>query len=134
MTVQYGKGDKGKATKLHSRIVRHRAKRCERCGSKDNLQCAHIISRTFSATRCELENALCLCASCHKWTELFPVSFARLVDKHIGADVYAGLEKKAIDGRGRKHDWTSTFRALVVVAEREGVDLTGLMPKAYFEG
>jgi hypothetical protein len=37
-------------------LVRARGS-CERCGTTENLQCAHIISRRYSQTRCRLDNA-----------------------------------------------------------------------------
>jgi hypothetical protein len=62
----YGTGDKGKATRLHSKIIRMKGF-CEICGADDprRLQCAHIISRQYDATRVDLRNCLCLCARCH---------------------------------------------------------------------
>jgi len=85
----YGKGDKGKATKLHSVIIRSLGK-CESCGyecdcmdkMKHNtcpMQAAHIEGRKASATRTLLINAYCLCASCHgRYTDK-PLTFSRFV-------------------------------------------------------
>ena len=92
----YGKGPKGKATKLHAELVRSRG-RCERCGSTWQLQCAHIISRRYSATRTDERNAWCLCATCHLFLgghEFEHVEFALAT---IGAEVYAELRAKAYD-------------------------------------
>lgn len=79
----YGKGDKAKATKLHSELVRSLGY-CENCGHTDNLQCAHIISRRFAHTRTLFNNAFCLCAGCHRHYTDHPVEFARFVERMIG--------------------------------------------------
>lgn len=55
--------------------------KCERCGKRDRLQCAHIISRTYMATRYDKENALSLCSGCHLWWHKEPILSARWLDK-----------------------------------------------------
>lgn len=92
VSVSYGKGDKAKATKLHSLIVRSRGV-CERCGSSDytKLQAAHIIRRTHSATRTLEGAAWCLCASCHFAVDNYAHIFMDLVDSTIGRDEYDRL-------------------------------------------
>ncbi len=89
MSDMYGKGDKGKATKLHSVIIRSLGG-CESCGFecgcsdrfKHNvcpMQAAHIEGRKANATRTLLINAFCLCASCHgRYTDK-PLTFSRFV-------------------------------------------------------
>lgn len=96
MSVAYGKGSKGKATRLHSLVVRQRG-RCERCGSTQNLQCAHIIGRKFSATRTDPENAWCLCASCHRRLTDHPDEHMAFVALTIGMDRFDELKRKALD-------------------------------------
>ena len=49
----YGKGAKGRATRLHALITRDFGK-CMNCGTTNALQCAHIISRKYSQTRTDL--------------------------------------------------------------------------------
>ena len=78
MGVSYGKGDKAKATKLHAEIVRSIGV-CESCGSSNYLQCAHIISRRYSATRTLLNNAQALCAGCHRRYTDHPLEFSRYI-------------------------------------------------------
>lgn len=89
MSVAYGKGDKGKATKLHSIIIRSlgECEACEyECPCPDKwkhgvckLKAAHIQGRTASATRTQLRNAFCLCASCHRKFTDQPLTFSRFV-------------------------------------------------------
>jgi hypothetical protein len=93
MSSLYGKGAKGRATQLSSRIVRARG-RCERCGATSNLEAAHIIRRDRVgdpdgiALRTNPENQWCLCSSCHRWTENYPDDFMLLVRETIGEARY----------------------------------------------
>lgn len=95
MSVAYGTGPKGKATRLHSLVVRSRG-RCERCGSTSNLQTAHIVSRRFSATRTDERNAWCLCASCHRRLTDWPNEHVAFAYQTIGEELYAELRQKAL--------------------------------------
>lgn len=61
---------------LFSKIVRNRGV-CDKCGNTTGLQCAHIISRNFSATRHDLDNALCLCSGCHMFWHHEPIEATR---------------------------------------------------------
>ena len=77
----YGKGDKAKATKLHSELVRSIGS-CEHCFRQPpqvQLQAAHIQGRKASATRTLLINAFCLCASCHRIFTDKPLTFSRWI-------------------------------------------------------
>lgn len=90
MSDMYGKGDKGVATRLHSKIIRSLGY-CEKCGYacmcidkwKHNqyckLQAAHIQGRKASITRTLLINAYCLCASDHGIFTDKPLTFSRWV-------------------------------------------------------
>jgi hypothetical protein len=100
---------KDKATKLHSVLVRARGA-CERCGRTENLQCAHIISRRYSHTRCRLDNAFCLCAGCHIYLTQHPLSMANFVKKEIGINGY--MELKSISQRTEKVDWLEQLEFL----------------------
>lgn len=93
---------KRKATTLHSMVVRARAGyACERCGTTTGqLQCAHIVSRRYTATRVDPYNAWCLCATCHRRLTEHPdehVQFAYATRGEIG---YAALRSCAYAGRG----------------------------------
>jgi len=77
----YGKGDKAKATKLHSELIRSIG-HCEKCFRQPpevQLQAAHIQGRKASATRTLLINAFCLCASDHRIFTDRPLDFSRFV-------------------------------------------------------
>lgn len=65
---------KKKADGAFSKMIRERDGVClanrtrtEKCESPNWLQCAHIHSRDYSATRLDPENALTLCRSCHMY-------------------------------------------------------------------
>lgn len=98
MTYLKSKRKSGKTTlrnkldRLCSLIVRGKGK-CERCGSRENLQCCHIFSRIYNATRWLLENLLCLCASCHFFFHKNPVLFGEWVIKHLGEEKYEDLKE-----------------------------------------
>lgn len=110
----YGKGAKGKATRLHAQIIRSRGE-CEACGSTNALQCAHIISRKYARTRTMLENAFCLCASCHMRFTDNPVEFGTFTLDKIGDEIYVMLlaERNRID----KVDWEEEVCRLKQIME-----------------
>jgi hypothetical protein len=94
MSIKKMKGAKGKCDSLVSKIIRSRGS-CERCGKRDYLQTSHIISRRYSATRCDILNLQCLCAGCHRWFTDNPVDFTRWIFATIGEQEYDRLAAKA---------------------------------------
>jgi 5-methylcytosine-specific restriction endonuclease McrA len=94
---------KRKATTLHSMVVRARAGyACERCGTVDGqLQCAHIVSRRYTATRCDPFNAWCLCAACHRRLTEHPDEHVQFAYATRGEAGYAALRACAYAGRGQ---------------------------------
>lgn len=118
MSVSYGSGKKGKATKLHAAIIRAIGA-CEHCGGDNVLQCAHIISRRYTATRTDLRNAFCLCAACHRYFTDHPVAFGRFVDKRIGRKLYDKLNKLAHAGaKGNDEFWEDRILFLQDIGDR----------------
>lgn len=97
MSNIYGKGLRGKATKLHAEIVRSRG-RCENCGGTSTLQCAHIIPRRYAATRTDLANAYCLDARCHMRFTEHADEWMAFVDRTIGREEFDRLKAKAEAG------------------------------------
>lgn len=91
------------ADRLFSRIVRSRGA-CERCGSREHLQCAHIISRRYLAVRWTEGNAVCLCRGCHMWGTHHPLEWERWVREHIGNGIYLSLRAYAISGERVDYD------------------------------
>ena len=87
------KGLRNKLDKICSLIVRGRG-RCVRCNSKKQLQTAHIFSRTYNATRWDIDNNLiCLCASCHWFFHKNPILFGEYVRGLYGEERYAVLKE-----------------------------------------
>lgn len=94
-SVAKRKGDPGKADQLFRDLVRARGI-CERCGDRlGPFDTAHIIGRARSGTRCELDNAWCLCRSCHKRVDEWWDEKWSLVQQTIGIERYWQLKKKA---------------------------------------
>jgi hypothetical protein len=116
MANHWGRGDKGIATQLHSKIIRAKGE-CEKCGEKqyDKLQCAHIISRRYAHTRTDEANAFCLCAKCHYYFTVSPVEFAKFVFEKIGEEAYEDLLRKS--QLTTKVDWTQEKERLRTIAE-----------------
>ena len=73
---------KAACDKLFSLIIRSKGS-CERCSMTDysQLHCAHIYSRKFGSVRFDEDNALCLCARCHRWGHDNPTEFADFVNE-----------------------------------------------------
>jgi 5-methylcytosine-specific restriction endonuclease McrA len=84
---------RNKLDKIVSEIVRSRGK-CQRCGTKENLQTAHIFGRTYLNTRWSLDNLLCLCPDCHiNFAHKQPILFAEFVRKFLGEEKYELLKE-----------------------------------------
>lgn len=109
MRIKTAKGQKAKADLLFSKIIRSSG-HCLNCGSTEQLQCAHIISRRYSATRTDLRNAYCLCAADHFYFTTWPREFSRFVTEHTGSEVYDELRAKA--EAGAKVDWSEELARL----------------------
>lgn len=77
---------------------------CQRCwapASKVQLQAAHIVGRGNFATRWDLDNILCLCASCHFWAHENPMLFTKFVENEFGVGC-EDLNRRA----SLIHQWT----------------------------
>lgn len=67
-----------------SDLVRQKG-RCEKCGTTNNLQCAHIYAKgDHPALRYDILNVLCLCTRCHMfWGHRNPADFIEWVQTHF---------------------------------------------------
>ena len=82
------------ADKAFSIRIRTRDGRCLRCGKRENLQCAHIFSRSARRVRWDELNAITLCGGCHLfWAHKNPIEFTEFVQKLLGRK-YATLKKR----------------------------------------
>ena len=125
MGNMYGKGPKGTATKKHSAVVRLRGE-CEASGYRSDcqrdhaLQAAHINSRRYNSTRTLLNNAFCLCASCHKFFTDFPREFSRFISTTWAQDIYENLTDLSIRStmfKMKDADWREENDRLNKMAE-----------------
>lgn len=130
MPVSYGKGDKAKATKLHSSIIRSIGvcEACEyECPCEDKwthklgckLTAAHIQGRTASGTRTQLRNAFSLCFSCHRKFTDQPLTFSRFVTQTWAQEFRQTLiELSRPMVTGQKMDWDWELDRLQEVQKR----------------
>ena len=61
------------------------------CGLTSNLQCGHIVSRRYNATRWDSSNAMALCRGCHMKFTYDPLGWIDF----IGQDRFFELKRKA---------------------------------------
>ena len=108
MTVARAKGDKGKCDDLARKIV-HARGYCEYpgCGSTQNLQCCHIVGRTYNRTRTRLDNLLCLCATHHHLIDAWPDEKLKVTQHVYGEGHYLDLRVDAESTVGQRFDWTA---------------------------
>ena len=96
---------KRKADRLFSAWIRRRDGAClanerrpDSCESPLFLQCAHIHTRSYSATRYDPDNAITLCRSCHLYFTHRPLEWRAFVDDLKGRDYYDQLGHRALRG------------------------------------
>lgn len=92
MPVKTYKGLKAKADKLFSEIVRStgycEAENYNHVKCSQQLQCMHINSRRYNATRCDTRNAFSGCAAHHRFFTDHPREFSRFITTTWAADHY----------------------------------------------
>ena len=117
----YGRGARAKATVLHSKIVRARSAVCERCRSRVVTDCAHIVSRSYSWTRTDENNAWALCRTCHMFLTREPFEHVQFAIQTRGEAGYQKLREKALQGVNVKFDWDAELARLTEVATELGI-------------
>ena len=65
-------------------LVMERDKTCRRCGSRDSLQWAHLLSRRYGHVRADPRNSMVLCAPCHLWQTHNPIEGEEFFIYQIG--------------------------------------------------
>lgn len=75
-----------KADKLWSEYIKKRDKRCQRCGTTQNLESAHIISRTHTTLRHHPDNGIALCHKCHMYFHAHPLEFEEFIKRKKGGE------------------------------------------------
>jgi 5-methylcytosine-specific restriction endonuclease McrA len=70
------KKQKLEADRLFSLIIRTRDDwECRNCHSTQNIQCAHVVSRSYLGTRWDGSNAVALCQRCHMKFTYDPIAW-----------------------------------------------------------
>ena len=76
------------ADDLFSLIIKARDKRCRKCGSTQNLTCAHFITCGRFSIRFDERNSLCLCwYGCHLPLTNDPAAHKKFFLEQLGQDV-----------------------------------------------
>ena len=106
---------KKRADKAFSLYIRNRDQVCQAnrtrpdtCESPYHLQCAHIVTRSYSATRLDATNAVALCRSCHMHYTHRPLEWEQFVTTELMTeDDFYRLKVRALAGARRAHaiDW-----------------------------
>lgn len=78
---------------LVSKCVRNENPRCVICGSTDNLNCGHYISRVVKALRWHPLNVHTQCASCNCKHEIDTVPYTLFMIKKYGDGILERLEQ-----------------------------------------
>jgi len=59
------------------------------------LQWAHVVSRSYHATRWDADNCLCLCSGCHKYYTDRPVEWEFLIEDMFGEGFLMKMKRRA---------------------------------------
>ena len=107
---------------LFSKIVRFRTGEppvCQSCGLQSpeghGLDCAHIHSRRYTSggLRWSVDNALCLCRSCHRMYTAQPANWGRFLMDLLGEGHLDLLNEKLNNGqRVKKADKEAIYQHL----------------------
>lgn len=68
---------------------------CEHCGNGSRkMECAHIYSRRHKSIRWDVQNALCLCFTCHLHFTGNPLDFTAWLEDYLGQGALDILREK----------------------------------------
>src|SRR3990167_8572421 len=90
-----------KCDQYFSEIIRMRAGKCEETNGTFRLNCAHIISRSYKATRWDFDNAICLQQDRHMFYTTHPVEWEKFIIKNLSRSKYEELQDRAIQYQSR---------------------------------
>lgn len=118
MTVARARGDKGACDRLASELVRMRGG-CQYPGcTARGTDTAHIIGRTYAATRTRLDNLLCLCRTHHVLIDRFPDEKLGVCQTVYGDGHYLSLREAAESTVGQRFDWSAEAARLRTIRDR----------------
>ena len=98
MTQRQRQSKQKVADSLFAQYIRARDVFCQRCGGTEVLQCAHVISRRYAATRFAPLNAMLLCRSCHMWQTVNPLEGEDWFREQLGSEIFEELRRVALAG------------------------------------
>lgn len=107
-----------KSDVLFSKLVRDRDGACVNCMSTTNLQCAHLISRSYKAIRTNFDNAVTLCRGCHVKFTHRPLEWREWVEACFPGR-WDALKAEAL--AYPKVDWKHRYETLKEMADSLGV-------------
>lgn len=99
---------------LFSKFIR-KLDHCERCAKTSKqaqLQTAHIYSRRYVNLRYDINNVLCLCASCHRWAHDNPLDFITWFSKDYDDRAVYLMTKKRIIKKWTADDYKKVIKEL----------------------
>lgn len=120
--VKTYKGLKGKADKLFSEVIRS-VGYCEADGADEitcskQLQCAHIVSRRYNATRTDTRNAFSLCAAHHRFYTDHPRQFSRFITTTWAQKYYDQMYRRSRTPElGKRIDWEERIALMEDIKE-----------------
>jgi hypothetical protein len=85
-----------KADKEFSKWIRARDRKCQRCGTENNLTCSHFWARQHKGGRFNPDNCVAVCwMPCHKyyWEKEKQGDYRDYMLKRLGKKKYSELEK-----------------------------------------
>lgn len=103
---------KNKADVLFARLIRS-AGACEYCGATPpnvKLECCHWLSRRFSNTRTDFDNAFCLCSAHHRYFTADPTAWTDWAISQRGRATYDRLREAA--NKHSEIDWPQELARL----------------------
>lgn len=112
-----------RADALFSRLIRERDQTCVAAQAygvacKGNLQCAHLISRSYKSIRCDFDNAVAACAAHHTYFTHRPLEWREWVEWTFPGR-WDRLQAQAL--RYEKVDWRARLAELKEIAENMGI-------------
>src|SRR5690606_19997162 len=105
-----------KLDKVFSKFIRERDRSCLYCGKTENLQCAHIVPRTYLNLRWDERNCITLCYRHHLyWAHKDPLEFVAWI-----RNKFPGLEEYLIKKKNEcvKYDKTKIEELLEVYIDK----------------
>jgi len=85
----------------------YRCRRCNRFGRDGvgyKMESAHIMGRGHKSTRWLLENGLCLCFVCHRFSHEDPLLWVDWCDKNLGKELCERLRELSNETFKRSRD------------------------------